>query len=120
MNFHARLINAIADRKLDGDKEELSRLEGDEQLAYAFEQLEKRGHVPSNYNLDMGRNMLAVLKNNRTATNMYAPGPYDGHVVLIAAATSPVENIQAWKAYVSGSLEVVPFAGEVAAHSQAS
>ena len=108
------LINALADGKLDGDddQEALSRLEGDEQLVYAFEQLKKRGHVPSNYGIDIGRSMLAVLKNNLTATTMYAPEPYGGHVVLIAAEASPVENIEAWKTYVSGSLDIAPFAGQ--------
>ena len=108
------LINTLADGKLDGkdDQEALSRLQGDEQLVYAFEQLKKRGHVPSNYGLDIGRSMLAVLKNNLTATTMYAPKPYSGNVVLIAAEASPVENIEAWKTYVSGSLDIAPFAGQ--------
>jgi thioesterase domain-containing protein len=109
------LIKVLADGNLDGDEEELSKLEGDEQLVYAVEQLKKRGIVPSDYNLDLARRRLAVLKNNLTATNTYVPGPYGGHVVLFAAETSTLGNVDAWKKYVSGSLEVEHVAGR---HSQ--
>jgi thioesterase domain-containing protein len=105
------LINFLAGGNLDGNQEELLRLEGDEQLAYAFEQLKKLGPLPSNYSLDIVRKVVTITKNNLMATNMYAPEPYGGHVALIAAEMSPVENIATWKPYVSGLLEVSPVAG---------
>jgi thioesterase domain-containing protein len=106
------LINMLAEGKLDGNQEELSRLEGDERLAYAFDQLKKSGDVPSNYGLDIARNMLAVVKNNLTAEIMYTPEPYGGHIVFIAAETRRMENLELWKKYISGSLEIVRVAAE--------
>src|SRR5947209_365655 len=105
------LINFLALGNLDGNQEELSRLEGDEQLAYAFEQLKKLSPLPSSYTLDIARKVVTITKNNLTATNMYVPEPYGGHVALIAAEMSPIENIATWKSYVSGLLEVLPVAG---------
>ncbi len=126
------LIKLMAEGALDEDEQELSKLAGDEQLAYALQQLKKRGLVPSNYSFDLGRRRLAVVKNNLMAANKYLPGPYHGHVTLFAAEGSPLENIDVWKTFVPASLQVEhvsgqhaqlltePFVRQIAAHIQTS
>jgi thioesterase domain-containing protein len=126
------LIKRMAEGALDEDEQELSKLVGDEQLAYALQQLKKRGLVPSNYSFDLGRRRLAVVKNNLMAANKYLPGPYHGHVTLFAAEGSPLENIDVWKTFVPASLQVEhvsgqhaqlltePFVRQIAAHIQTS
>jgi aspartate racemase len=124
------LIKLMAEGSLDEDEEELSRLSGDDQLAYALEQLKKRGLVPSDYSFELARRRVAVVKNNLTAANTYLPASYSGQVILFAAAGSPLENIDVWRTFVSGSLEVKhvpgqhsqlltePFVRQIAAHIQ--
>ena len=73
----------MAEGALDEDEQELSKLVGDEQLAYALQQLKKRGLVPSNYSFDLGRRRLAVVKNNLMAADKYLPWPLPRHVTLI-------------------------------------
>ncbi|HEX7288640.1 MAG TPA: thioesterase domain-containing protein, partial [Candidatus Angelobacter sp.] len=124
------LIKLMAEGSLDDDEEELSRRSGDEQLAYALEQLKKRGLVPSDYSFDLARRRVAVVKNNLTAANMYLPASYSGQVILFAAEGSPLENVDVWKTFVPGSLDVnhvsgqhaqlltEPFVRQIGAHIQ--
>jgi thioesterase domain-containing protein len=124
------LITFMADGGLDGDQEELAKLQGDAQLALAIEKLKQRGLVPKNYSLELGRRRLAVVKNNLHAANSYLPQPHQGNVVLFAAEASPAENIEVWKRFVSSALEVrhvvgqhsqllnQPFVRQIAAHIQ--
>ncbi|MBZ5526182.1 MAG: alpha/beta fold hydrolase, partial [Acidobacteriia bacterium] len=112
------------------DAEYLSKLQGDDLLGYALEQLKRGGRVPQEFSLELARLRLAVGKNNFISAVNYFPEPYSGNVVLLAAEGTPLANADRWKEYVSGQLDVEfmtgqheqlltdPFATEVAAQIQ--
>jgi len=109
------LIKFLAEGSLDGDEEDLAKLEGDARLIYALDLLKKRGLAPESFTLEDGRRRLEIVKNNLNAANIYVPQPYKGRMVLFAAEGSPQENVATWKKYSSGTLEVEQVAGQ---HSQ--
>jgi thioesterase domain-containing protein len=93
-------------------REDLCRLQADEQLAYFLDRLREVQVVPDDMNISQVRRHIQVYESHDACIRTYRPKPYSGRITFFYSEDATADDPSLWSPFSSEPIEVHPVAGD--------